>query len=137
MPTYEYKCPKGHKVEKIMRVADYVRVTECHCGLTAERFISRAPMGFVKADIAYKCPITDQPITNRKEHEENLARHGCRVFEAGEKEEAQRRHAAAEAELDRKVEATAEEFVSGLSTDSREQLGRALESGLDVSVERH
>jgi hypothetical protein len=126
--------------ETISKVADYVPQVPCKhegCYSIADRFISRAPMGFVKADIAYKCPITDKPITSRREHEENLARHGCRVFEAGEKEEAQRRHAAAEAELDAKVEATAEEFVGSLSTEKREQLGRELDSGLDVSVERH
>lgn len=138
MPTYDYKCPEGHITQRVTSIKAYQRTAECKCGKIAERFITSAPMGFVKADMAvYTCPITSKPITSRKEHEENLARHGCRILETGEKEAAARYRERVEADLDAKVEATAVEFVEKLPGESREQLGRALESGLDVSVVRH
>lgn len=38
----------------------------------------------------YDCPITGKIIDGRYAHRENLARHGCRVLEKGEKEAAER-----------------------------------------------
>ncbi|MBF0157489.1 MAG: hypothetical protein HQL57_09930 [Magnetococcales bacterium] len=39
----------------------------------------------VRSDYApYDCPITGQVIEGRRAHRENLARHGCRLLEAGE-----------------------------------------------------
>jgi putative FmdB family regulatory protein len=138
MPTYHYRCPEGHTIQRITTMREHKNTATCNCGKIAQQIIISAPMGFVKGDLpVYTCPITDKPITSRKEHEENLARHGCRILESGEKEEAERYRKQVEADLDAKVEATAVEFVEKLPTESREQLGRALDSGLDVSVERH
>jgi hypothetical protein len=138
MPTYDYKCPEGHITQRVTSIKAYQRTTECECGKMAERFITSAPMGFVKGDIpVYTCPITSKPITSRKEHEANLARHGCRILETGEKEAMLRQREKVEAELDKKIETSAEEFVEKLPAAKREQLGRELDSGLDVSVVRH
>lgn len=38
----------------------------------------------------YTCPITGAWVEGRKAHRENLKRHGCRVLERGEKEDARR-----------------------------------------------
>ena len=137
MPMYEYKCPESGKViERSIRLSDYKSVAVCTCGAMAVRFISQAPMAFVRADVHYRCPITDEPITSRQAHEANLAKHGCRLLEPGETDEVGKFRAAEEAEFDAKVEATAEEFVAGLPTEKREKLGVELDSGADVSFER-
>lgn len=144
MPTYEYKCRTGHITTRFSSIADYkssipcgYTVGELGCACIAERHITQAPMGFVQADLpAYRCPITDTPITSRKAHEENLAKHGCRVLESGEREEVSRRRAAEDAALEASVEKTAEEFVENLPSAKREQLGREIESGLDVNITR-
>lgn len=40
MPTYEYRCPRGHEFEKFQRMAD-PPVSECpECGEEAERILS-------------------------------------------------------------------------------------------------
>jgi hypothetical protein len=39
---------------------------------------------------AYDCPITGKMVDGRRDHRENLARHGCRILEKGEKEAAER-----------------------------------------------
>lgn len=134
MPMYEYRCPSGHKFVLFRRVAEMRREELCECGLQAHKILS-APM--VKGDYpGYNCPVTGAWIEGRRAHEENLARHGCRVYEAGETEEFKRRRAAEDTALEAKVEATAEEFVEKLDSRKREQLGREISSGLDVTVVR-
>lgn len=40
MPTYEYRCPKGHEFEKFQRMSDKP-VADCpECGAEAERLLS-------------------------------------------------------------------------------------------------
>lgn len=40
MPTYEYRCPKGHEFEKFQRMSD-PPVADCpECGAAAERLLS-------------------------------------------------------------------------------------------------
>ena len=40
MPTYEYRCPKGHEFEMFQRMSDEPRATCPECGRTAERLLS-------------------------------------------------------------------------------------------------
>lgn len=93
-------------------------------------------MGFVRGDVHYRCPITDEPITSLSQHEENLARHGCRLLEPGEQADAVKFRQREEAAFDAKIEATAEEFVGNLPPEKLEKLGIELDSGADVSIER-
>jgi putative FmdB family regulatory protein len=40
MPTYEYRCPKGHEFEKFQRISE-PPVAQCpECGVEAERLLS-------------------------------------------------------------------------------------------------
>lgn len=104
------------------------------CQAPMERQLS-APA--IVADYAgYSCPITGKWIEGRRAHEENLKRHGCRVLETGETEQVSRNRQAEEAKLERGVEDTVEQFYEALPTESREQLAVAVQSGLDVAVER-
>ena len=40
MPTYEYRCPKGHEFEVVQRITDRARAKCPRCGLVAERQMS-------------------------------------------------------------------------------------------------
>lgn len=136
MPTYAYKCPTCRSRRDVFKsIANLNREEPCEtCQTPMERQLS-APR--IVADYAgYNCPITGKWVEGRRAHEENLKRHGCRVLEAGETEQVSRNRKAEDEALDRAVEATAEQFVETLSSDKREALGVALESGLDVSIER-
>ena len=91
----------------------------------------------VRGDFAgYSCPITGKWIEGRRAHEENLARHGCRVLESGETEQAKRNAAAADDAFAERIAETAVSIVEQMPSAKREQLGREIQSGLDVAVER-
>jgi putative FmdB family regulatory protein len=40
MPTYEYRCPKGHEFEVVQRITNRARAKCPRCGLVAERQMS-------------------------------------------------------------------------------------------------
>lgn len=40
MPTYEYRCPKGHEFEKFQRMSEPPVATCPECGTGAERLLS-------------------------------------------------------------------------------------------------
>lgn len=54
---------------------------------------------------AYECPITGKMIEGRSAHRENLKKHGCRVFEPGEREQFIRDRPK---EIERDIERTAD-----------------------------
>jgi putative FmdB family regulatory protein len=135
MPVYEYKCEAGHKFEAVLPVARYNEPQMCpQCGKSSAKLLS-APA--VRGDFApYSCPITGKIIDGRKAHEENLKRHGCRVLEPGETSAATVRRKQSDEQLEEKIADTAAELVSAMDTTTREQLGREIESGLDIAVVR-
>jgi putative FmdB family regulatory protein len=135
MPTYAYKCPGcSFQYDVLKKLADIDLCEECPCGTVMKRQIS-APR--VLRDYAgYNCPITGSWVEGRRAHEENLAKHGCRVFELGEREEATRRSAADDARLDTAIEATTEQFIHELPTAKREQLASELAAGASTVVTR-
>tara|TARA_R110002051_G_scaffold234_6_gene930 strand:- start:508 stop:828 length:321 start_codon:yes stop_codon:yes gene_type:complete len=61
---------------------------------------------YVQGDYeAYECPITGDLIDGKREHEQNLEKHGCRVHEKGEFEDVKRYgRQLYEAELDRAID---------------------------------
>lgn len=134
MPLHDYECPQGHISEHVQAAEQ--QTARCHCGEVATRVWLRAPAGFVAAEVRYTCPVTDKPITTRAAHEDNLRRHGCHVYERGEREATERRKAADERDFERRVDATCEQFVANLPSDKREQLGREVEAGATATVVR-
>lgn len=137
MPMYDYKCPTcAARREVIKPLADLDRVENClKCGFAMNRQLA-APR--VVGDYAgYECPITGAWIEGRAAHRENLAKHGCRVLEAGETEQAKRIAARREEEFDKAIEATAEQLVHELPTEKRERLIAETEGGLDVQITRN
>ena len=135
MPIYEYKCSCGRKVDKFLKLEDYDKPQRCDCGQWMVKQFS-APM--VRGDYpAYECPITGRMIEGRAAHRENLARHGCRVLESGEREQVERSRRQSEAQLDRAVEATTEEFIANLPARKAEQLVAEIQGGMTAEIVRH
>lgn len=135
MPTYSYHCPAcDNRFDKILPLARYAEPQTCTCGQTAMKVVV-APA--VQGDYeAYTCPITGRRIEGRREHEANLRTHGCRVLETGEREDSARRRAAEEAAFDRSIDETADRFITGLSSEKREQLAREVAAGATATVAR-
>ncbi len=46
MPTYEYRCPNGHKFERFQRMSEKPKADCPECGASAERLLS-AGAGFL------------------------------------------------------------------------------------------
>ena len=135
MPVYVYKCTEcAKKFDRFLKLAQFDEPQSCECGGKAERQIV-AP--FISPDYApYDCPITGKRIEGRKEHEANLAAHGCRVLEPGETQEAQRRAAADEATFDKNLDNTVEELVASLPPRKLEQLASEVQHGVTAEVAR-
>lgn len=135
MPLYDILCQSGHKSEQFIPLEKFKEAIICSCGAPANRLIS-APM-FSVEDVGYTCPITDKWIGSKAEHKENLAQHGCRVFETGEKEAAIARRKAEDDAFDKAVETTVEKAVEAMPSDKREKLYSELtRQGLDAQVTR-
>lgn len=138
MPRHDWECGAcGGVEERFVLVADLDKAATCKCGGSMTRVFLKAPRGFVTAPVHYRCPITDKPVTSREAHRENLARHKCRVLEPGERADAQRRKAAADNALERRVDATAEEFVERLPGDKRQQLANEISAGVTAEIVRN
>lgn len=135
MPLYDFKCEKDHIFERHVPLKDFAAQQFCDCGEVARRVIS-TPMISVDS-VGYTCPVTGSWIGSKREHNENLKRHGCRVLETGEKEAAAEFRKKADEEFDRKVEATVEKEVEAMPSEKREKLYSELtRGGVDAVVER-
>lgn len=135
MPLYDIRCDRSGQVfERFIKLADFALPIKCACGAAARRAIA-TPM-FSVDNTDYRCPITDKSIRSKRDHEENLKLHGCRVLETGETAQAGLKRKAEEAELDRKIEETVEKEIISWSSDKREQLAKELSHGVDAIVER-
>lgn len=133
MPLYDYRCKSGHVSEAFAPLANYRDPILCSCGLQADRVISRPKI--IKDIEGYECPITGKWIGSRRAHRENLAQHGCRVMEPGEREEITKRKAAEEVKFDRKISKTVEKEIDKMPSAKREKLYNELVN-TDLRVER-
>ena len=135
MPLYDFSCQCGSRFERFVALANFSDPQHCTCGLPARRVIS-APMFSVDAT-DYTCPITGDYVGSKHQHRENLAKHGCRVFETGEREAAEQRRRAEDARLDKAIEDSVEREFEALPSDKKEQLHNELVNAkVDIAVER-
>lgn len=105
MPFFDYKCKEcGYKVEIYFKVEG--QVYKCpYCDIPMTKLM---PSPAVRGDYEpYNCPITGKLISGKKEHEENLKLHHCRVLEPGEARDAARVRAEADKALEDKICETA------------------------------
>lgn len=137
MPLYTYACAAcGSRQDLFAKIVERNKLTQCpNCSEPMERLVS-APA--VRGDYeGYSCPITGQWVEGRKAHNENLAKHGCRIYEPGETREAQRRKAAEDEAFLEKVADTAAQAVMKMPVEKREQLAKELDSGASVAYTRN
>ncbi len=87
MPTYEYRCPKGHEFELFQRMSDEPKATCPECGTEAERLLSAGAGFLFKGEGFY---ITDY----RSESYKKAAR--AEKGEGGEKKPAKSEKSGAE-----------------------------------------
>lgn len=104
--------------------------------MVAHRLITAPSLIFSGIDYSYDCPITEKHITSKRQHEENLKRHNCRVYETGEREFNARARSAADASLEASIDATVERAIAKMPSDKLETLAKELSSGINLQVER-
>lgn len=85
---------------------------------------------------AYHSPIDGRLVDGRAARRDDLKRHKCRPYEQGEREEADRRRAAEDRQLESRVGETVERWWAHASGDKREALAKALEMGFDARTVR-
>lgn len=134
MPLYDFKCEGGHRFERMVPLSHFEAQQYCDCNAPASRVIS-APMFHVD-QTGYTCPVTDQWIGSKHEHENNLRRQDCRVLEPGEKEAAASFRADADASVDRALDETVERQWDAMPSAKRERLTNELLAGSDLEVAR-
>lgn len=136
MPTYTAKCSTcSHSFLIYRKIRERNSPAVCEkCQAPAIRVLD-APR--VVGDYeAYDCPITGKQIRGRREHEENLAQHGCRVYEPGESAEHEKRRAREEeAHLDRMADVAVDAALH-LPTEKFERLAGELAAGAEAPIVR-
>jgi putative FmdB family regulatory protein len=135
MPLYDFECDIfGHRFERMVKLAQFHETQTCSCGSPATRLLS-APMFHVE-NVYYDCPITGEGIVSMREHQANLDRHGCRVWEPGETDAIERRKQEADATFERQLDETVDRQFEALSSDQKERLTNEVLGGMDVKYER-
>ena len=137
MPTYDFQCGGcGHTAKDVIRsLSEYGSPCACPVCDTPMRQLLSAP--HIVMDYAgYTCPVTGEWIEGKRAHRENLARQGCRVLEPGESAATRRAHEQAETQLDRALDATADQMLASLPSHEVEHLCNAVADGLTATVER-
>ena len=79
MAVYDYECIScGYVEEKVHSIA--VLGIQQYCSVCNSRMnkLLSAPMVYV-SKVECRCPITNEPITTKQQHVNNLAKHACRV----------------------------------------------------------
>lgn len=135
MPLYDLQCDQGHRFERMIPLEKFEEPILCDCTAPAQRLIS-APM-FSVDQTGYTCPVSGEWIGSKHQHQNNLAKHGCRVLETGEKEAAAAYRAKEDAALDKAIEGTVERQIESFSSEKKETLHNELINGkLDLAVDR-
>ena len=114
MPVYEYRCPEGHTFEVLLPVAEYRKAQVCRCGLGAEKVILHAPRVFGDFP-GYESPASGRWIEGRRARADDLARTGCRPYEAGETQDLARRQAENERQLDKVTDEVVERTLAEIT----------------------
>jgi putative FmdB family regulatory protein len=133
---YEYNCANGHHFERVLPVADYQTPQQCDCGAKARRIISLPAKGYVQRECCYDSPIDGRPISSWKQRRDDLARHGCQEYDPGMRQDTDRKVKRDQAQLEKAVDATVDEFVEKLPSVKREQLATEIASGAGADIVR-
>ena len=138
MPIYEYLCPCGSLIVRFKTVANHSAMEVCECGRLAEQVIGAPSTLKVAEDVCYDSPIDGTPITSWAARANDLARHGCRPYDPGMRQDHERRLAENEQKLDQSIHQQVERTVEKMSTKQRGQLWNEMtRAGADTQVQRH
>lgn len=135
MPIYTYNCRGcGTRFERYLPMALCSSLVIHSCAGVGQK-VFLPPM--VRGDLpGYESPIDGRWIEGRKARLEDLARHGCRPYETGEKEFNERERVRADAALDAAVDQTVEREVSLMPARKKELLEQEVRAGATCVVER-
>lgn len=134
MPLYDFRCAFGHEFEKFVKLEDFEAPVKCACHEPAIRVIR--PVRFSVENVGYDCPITGEWIGSKSQHENNLAKHGCRVLETGETEQSKAAASRAEAEFEKRLDETVEKEFESMPSAKKEALSNELTAGVDLGYAR-
>lgn len=136
MPLHDYECRSClHTEERFVKLQDLNLSQFCpHCFSAMQRLM---PAPRIQCDYSgYQCPITGKWIDGKKAHKENLAKHGCRVLEAGEHEANRRRREAENAAVEDRIAETAARTIASWPQEKQAKLRQEMERGLDINYSR-
>ncbi len=114
MPVYEYCCPRGHVHDEVRAVEARGDAALCPCGLAAEKVILHPPRVFGDYE-GYESPASGRWVEGRRARERDFAETGTRPYEDGEREQLSSRIAAADRELDRRVDAIVDQTLTEMT----------------------
>lgn len=124
MPLYRYQCPDcGHACDEFRSIAARHDGPTCH-GCQRDMELRIMPTA-VHADLpGYQSPIDGRWIEGRAARNEDLKRNGCRPWEglATEQAEAAKAREAADAQLERTLEAGAHAVLNGMDRAKQDAL---------------
>src|SRR5687767_9911462 len=133
MPLHDFRCRCcGHVEERLVKVEDLDKQLHVDLdkhgewGAPMDHVWRRAPMGFVQGDICYDSPVDGRPITTKQARIEDLRRNGCVEYDPGMKQDVLRRKAKEEADLDRSIDASVDQFFATAGGRKLEKLEQEL-----------
>lgn len=136
MPLYTYQCLHcNRRTDAFRKVADRNTTPSCqYCQSPTYKAVTAAA---VVADYpGYNCPVTGNWIEGKRAHEENLARHGCRILEPGETDRVDKLRAEEDKASYQETEALVGAQISAMGSEERRQLEVAVEHGFTCTTER-
>lgn len=137
MPVHDFRCPQGHVFEAFVGQGQDSMQCPWHLEAVAEKVFLKAPMGFVQRDICYDSPIDGKPITSKQARIEDLRRNNCVEYDPGMRQDFERNLRDADAELDRSVDATVEEWAAKAGSRKLEKLEQEVRAGADTELARN
>ncbi len=76
MPLYDFRCQTCEaEVEAYRSIRDSESEPPTHCGAAMVKVHKRAPMGSIQVDACYRCPVTGDAVTSRRQRSEIMKRH--------------------------------------------------------------
>lgn len=76
MPSYDFQCDTcGVITEAYLRVSQLENDRPSCCGQMTRQVILRPPMGYVRPDTHYKCPVTNEGVTSQRQRRNIMAKH--------------------------------------------------------------
>lgn len=134
MPIYSAQCTEcNYRFDIFRKISDRNLPANCErCKAPARRIVDKAS---ISPDYEpYQCPITGVEIRGRRAHEENLKKHGCRVYEPGELDDHKRERAKQEEQLLEDVANAAAEVALAMPQEKFEILSGELIHGAEVDM---